>query len=234
MKGAAQRQTGRNKRPGNGLTPASSRKRRVQAQKPSKNEAHPRLSYSMNHQPAKALRSSEPAADMIIVAAQDSRHPVGSAAFPAYIGHMFDTLPCRLSAPAPNCLPPPDARLALAALLVRVARAHGRYTTAKRLRIDRRLANRSALSPSEATALRHEAEALKAEAPDTVRFTRALKDAVAHEHRAGLMQALWAVALADGQRNDEEDQLLRLVSSLLGLTGHQSAIVRQRLEEERK
>jgi uncharacterized tellurite resistance protein B-like protein len=147
---------------------------------------------------------------------------------------MFDTLLRRLSAPAPNCLPPPDARLALAALLVRVARADGRYTTAKRLRIDRLLANRSALSPSEATALRHAAETLKAEAPDTVRFTRALKDAVAHEHRAGLMQALWAVALADGQRNDEEDQLLRLVSSLPGLTGHQSAIVRQRVEEERK
>ena len=39
---------------------------------------------------------------------------------------------------------------------------------------------------------------LEAEAPDTVRFTRALKEAVAHEDRAALIEALWAVALADG------------------------------------
>jgi uncharacterized tellurite resistance protein B-like protein len=46
--------------------------------------------------------------------------------------------------------------------------------------------------------LRAEAEALEAEAPDTVRFTRALKEAVALEDRADLMVALWSVALADG------------------------------------
>ena len=51
---------------------------------------------------------------------------------------------------------------------------------------------------------------MEAEAPDTVRFTRALKDAVALEDRAGMMQALWSVALADGVRDDSEDQVLRL------------------------
>ncbi|MDZ4096446.1 MAG: TerB family tellurite resistance protein, partial [Paracoccaceae bacterium] len=72
---------------------------------------------------------------------------------------------------------------------------------------------------------------LEAEAPDTVRFTRALKDAVAHEDRAALMEALWAVALADGGRAAEEEQVLRLVANLLGLTDRDSANARQKVEK---
>ncbi|NUB44107.1 TerB family tellurite resistance protein [Fertoebacter nigrum] len=145
---------------------------------------------------------------------------------------MLDNLLRRLLAPAPARLPEPDARVALAALLVRIARADGRYDPAETARIDRVLANRNAMSAFEAAALRREAEALEAEAPDTVRFTRALKDAVARDDRAALMQALWAVALADGQRDDDEDQLLRLVASLLGLTDQESALARQRAARE--
>ena len=46
-------------------------------------------------------------------------------------------------------------------------------------RIDKILMARHALSPFEAVALRARAEAFEAEAPDTVRFTRALKAAAA-------------------------------------------------------
>jgi uncharacterized tellurite resistance protein B-like protein len=74
------------------------------------------------------------------------------------------------------------------------------------------------------------AELLEAEAPDTVRFTRALKEAVPVEDRFALMQALWSVALADGTRDDSEDQVLRLVANLLGLTDQESAIARRRAE----
>lgn len=51
-----------------------------------------------------------------------------------------------------------------------------------------------------------------------------------HEDRAGLMQALWAVALADGARAAEEEQVLRLVANLLGLTDRDSALARQTVE----
>ncbi|PTE21870.1 hypothetical protein C5F48_10065 [Cereibacter changlensis JA139] len=143
---------------------------------------------------------------------------------------MFDALIRRLTAPAPNRLPEPEADLALAALLVRIARADGHYAEAEIDRIDKVLIARHGLSPFEAAKLRREAEAFEAEAPDTVRFTRALKDAVAVDDRASVMQALWAVALADGGRDDEEDQVLRLVSNLLGLTDQESALARQRAE----
>ncbi|MEA5161153.1 TerB family tellurite resistance protein [Cereibacter johrii] len=143
---------------------------------------------------------------------------------------MFDSLLRRLTAPAPDRLPDPDADLALAALLVRVARADGHYDEAEIARIDRVLANRRGLGPEAAQQLRREAEAFEAEAPDTVRFTRALKEAVPVEDRFALMQALWTVALADGERDAGEDQVLRLVANLLGLTDQESAIARQHAE----
>ncbi|SFE55866.1 tellurite resistance TerB family protein [Roseivivax sediminis] len=143
---------------------------------------------------------------------------------------MFADLINRLTAPAPATLPDDDARLALTALLVRIARSDGDYDSDERARIDRIAATRYGLPPEEATALRGEAEALESEAPDTVRFTRAIKDAVAYEDRMGVIEALWSVVLADGVRDPEEDSLLRLVSNLLGISDRDSALARQRVE----
>lgn len=133
-----------------------------------------------------------------------------------------------LLAPAAPRLAEPDARLALAALLVRVARSDGHYAANEMAHITRILMQRHSLSEPAATALRAEAEAVEAEAPDTVRFTRALKAAVPLEDRTALVEALWTVALADGQRDDEEDRMLRLVTNLLGLTDVESAQARRR------
>lgn len=135
-----------------------------------------------------------------------------------------------LFGPAPARLPAPDERLALAALLVRVARADGLASARELARIDRILACRFGLAPEAAQSLRREAEGAEERAPDTVRFTRALKEAVPLEERRALMEALWTVALADGARDAEEDGLLRLVANLLGLTDVESALARQRAE----
>ncbi|MEY8838255.1 TerB family tellurite resistance protein, partial [Cribrihabitans sp. XS_ASV171] len=125
-------------------------------------------------------------------------------------------------------LPDGDARLALTARLVRIARSDNRYDPEEKSRIDRIVTDRFGLSPFEATKLRGEAEALEAEAPDTVRFTRAIKDAVPYEDRLGVVEALWAVVLADGERTQEEDSLLRLVTNLLGVNDRDSALARQK------
>ena len=77
--------------------------------------------------------------------------------------------------------------------------------------------------------MRQDAEALESEAPDTIRFTRAIKDAVAYEDRLDVIEGLWQVVLADGTREAEEDTLLRLVSSLLGINDRDSALARQRV-----
>ncbi|MEL6241391.1 MAG: TerB family tellurite resistance protein [Pseudomonadota bacterium] len=142
---------------------------------------------------------------------------------------MFGDFLRRLTEPQPATLPDEDARLALTALLVRVALSDGHYDGSEKDRIDRIVTARYGLSPFEATKLRGDAEALEAEAPDTVRFTRAIKDAVPYDDRVGVIEALWQVALADGVREQEEDALLRLVSNLLGVTDRDSALARQRV-----
>ena len=140
---------------------------------------------------------------------------------------MFDQFLRRLLAPTPAPLNADEAQLALAALLVRVARADNHYSAGEVTRIDRVLTGMYALSPFAAAALRQQAETLESEAPDTVRFTRALKEAVPLDERRALIEALWSVALADGARGDEEDQVIRLTASLLGLTDRESAEARQ-------
>lgn len=141
---------------------------------------------------------------------------------------MFSDFLSRLTQPQPDPLVEDDARLALTALLVRIARSDNDYADTEMARIDRISAERYGLSPFEAAALRARAEDLEAEAPDTVRFTRAIKEAVAYDDRLAVVQAMWSVALADGQRTGEEDSLLRLVVSLLGVSDVDSALARQR------
>lgn len=143
---------------------------------------------------------------------------------------MFADFLRRLTASAP--LPDADARLALTALLVRIARADHRYDVAEVAQIDRVLAERYGLDAAAAVRLRAEAEQLEAEAPDTVRFTRAIKEAVAYEDRLRVIEAMWSVVLADGGRGDEEDALMRLAASLLGVSDPDSARARQRVVRE--
>lgn len=146
---------------------------------------------------------------------------------------MFGQFLSRLTAPQPDPLTDGDARLALAALMVRIARTDGDYHVDEISRIDRILGARYGLSPFEVTELRKSAEALEAEAPDTVRFTRAIKDAVAYEDRIAVVEALWSVVLADGVRDHEEDAQLRLLANLLGVNDRDSALARQRVQATR-
>lgn len=145
---------------------------------------------------------------------------------------MFGELLKGLMAPEPAPLPDPDARLAMAALLVRIARSDGDYATEEVRRIDKILAARYALSPFECTALRKDAETLESEAPDTVRFTTAIKDAVPYEDRIAVIEALWQVVLVDGERDDEEDSLLRMVASFLGVNDRDSNIARMKVSQK--
>lgn len=143
---------------------------------------------------------------------------------------MFADFLKRLTAPDPAPLGPVDARLALTALLVRVARSDNDYAHSEVELIEEIATRRYGLSAAEAVALRAEGEALEAEAPDTVRFTRAIKDAVPYEDRVAVIEALWQVVLADGRRSDEENALLRLVASLLGVSDTDSGMARQRVQ----
>ena len=142
---------------------------------------------------------------------------------------MFANLLKTLLGPEPKDLTPSDARLAIAALLVRVARSDNDYAAAEIEKIDRMLAMRYELNAAQSVDLRKQGEELEKEAPDTVRFTRAIKDSVPYVDRVSVIEALWQIALADGERDIEEDALLRLVANLLGISDVESASVRKRI-----
>lgn len=142
---------------------------------------------------------------------------------------MFHDLIRRLTASEPQKLPAPDARIALAALLVRLARSDGDYADIEIVQIDQSLMNRYGMGPAQAAALRAQAEALEAEAPDTVRFTRAIKDAVDYDERVAVIEDMWRVVMADGIRDEAEDSLMRVTASLLGVTDQDSHAARLRV-----
>ena len=144
---------------------------------------------------------------------------------------MFSNLLKTLLGPEPKDLTPSDARLAIAALLVRVAQSDNDYASTEIKKIERVLAKRYNLDEAQSIDLRKKGEELEQEAPDTVRFTRAIKDAVTYSDRSSVIEALWEIALADGERDIEEDALLRLVANLLGISDVESASARKRIAE---
>lgn len=156
---------------------------------------------------------------------------IGLGAVPAYIAGMFADFLSRLTKPDPEPLGDSDARLALTALLVRIARSDGAYEASEKERIAAICEARYGLSGADADALLTNAEGLETEAPDTIRFTRAIKDAVAYEDRIAVIEALWQVALADGERDAKEDALIRMASSFLGVSDMDSAQARRRVSK---
>lgn len=144
---------------------------------------------------------------------------------------MFRSLLPRLLGddPPETTLSHDDAEVAIAALMVRIARADNHYGKDERTQIDALLARRRDLSAADAADRRAAAEMIEAEAPDTVRFTRAIKDRIALDERAEIIGALWEIALADGTRSADEDALIRLVASLLGVSDVESAQQRRQV-----
>ena len=109
---------------------------------------------------------------------------------------MFDKLMNSLFGSAPEELPPEDARVALTALLVRIARSDGQYDDVEKDQIRDIVADRYDLSPELAQDLMYQAQELESQAPDTVRFTEAIKVAVPYEDRTSVVAAAWRVVLA--------------------------------------
>lgn len=143
---------------------------------------------------------------------------------------MFSQLLSRLTASPDTTTPERSGQIALAALLVHVARADGEYDALEVAQIEAALSARYDLDAEAATELRRDAEDFEREAPDTVRFTRAIKASVTYEDRQKVLVDLWAVALADGGRDAEENALMRLVSNLLGVNDRDSALARQQAQ----
>ena len=119
--------------------------------------------------------------------------------------------------------------LALAALLVEAARRDGDYAADERHAILRIVKREEGLDEAAADSLLNEAEAAQDAAVDLFRFTHALKESTPFEDRVRIIEDLWDVILADGERGHEEDQLVRSVCGLLGIPDRESGLARARI-----
>ncbi|MDW4499626.1 TerB family tellurite resistance protein [Sulfitobacter sp. D35] len=129
-------------------------------------------------------------------------------------------------APDPEPLPQPNAQLALGALLVRVALADRQYRAAEIGQIDKILARTFDLKPLEAAKLRASCEALERHAPGTPEFAEILREEVPYEDRKALADAMWSVALVDGERDASEEIQLIAIETALGLSDTDIAVAR--------
>ncbi|MGC3939356.1 TerB family tellurite resistance protein [Roseobacter sp. EG26] len=145
---------------------------------------------------------------------------------------MFERLFPRRK-PDPKPLPQPNAQLALGALLVRVALADKNYQASEVGQIDKILAATFDLKPLEAAKLRATCEALERHAPGTPEFAQILRDEVAYSDRRALADAMWSVALADGERDEGEELQLLAIETALGLTDADIVAARQNALERK-
>lgn len=129
-----------------------------------------------------------------------------------------------------SLLPAEDQRVAVAALLVLAAHADHNYEEVERAQIERVLADRYKLSPEAAAKLRADGEAAEDASVDLYRFTSLVKAGIPYEERASVIEAMWRVVLADANREQHEEALMRRVTDLLGLDPRESVDARQRAQ----
>lgn len=138
---------------------------------------------------------------------------------------MFERLFPRRK-PDPKPLPQPNAQLALGALLVRIALADNQYRASEVGQIDKILSATFGLKPLEAAKLRATCEALERHAPGTPEFARILREEVTYAERKNLADAMWSIALADGDIDTGEETILQDVETALGLSPQDIAAAR--------
>jgi uncharacterized tellurite resistance protein B-like protein len=139
---------------------------------------------------------------------------------------LLNRLTAAFRAPAPQPLPEPDEKLALGALMVRVALSDHSYDVQEISRIDRLLQRLYGLGPIEAAKMRATSEKLEKQAPSTDRFGHLIRETVSFEARRDAMEALWEVVLADGDVDAEELRVIEEAREALGLSEEDSASAR--------
>tara|TARA_R110002096_G_scaffold70465_24_gene169041 strand:- start:294 stop:740 length:447 start_codon:yes stop_codon:yes gene_type:complete len=123
-------------------------------------------------------------------------------------------------------LPAADARTALGALLVRVAKADDAYLFQEVEQIDKILAARNGINILQAAKLRAQCELLEEAMPYTAEIIEVLNEVVDIAEREAMVAALWQVVFADGQQDSAEDELLHLIENSLGVDPGVSARLR--------
>lgn len=133
---------------------------------------------------------------------------------------MLNRLKALLAAPSAAESRTPETRghLAVAALMLSLARSDDDYSPEEQGTIRRMLRDGLGVPAGELDALLAEADEARARSIDLWAFTNAVKTAWAREERYRILVLLWRVVFADGALERHEDHLMHSLADLLGFS----------------
>lgn len=143
---------------------------------------------------------------------------------------MFDTLKRLFGSDPAEAHPEIDPHVAATALLVEAALADGIYADCEQDQIRSILSGAFGMDESKTEKVLTQAEELAETAIDHHRFTKVVKTCLDKQERTALLEQLWLVVLADGERSPFEDAFIRRIAPLLAVDDRERAFSRSRAE----
>jgi len=125
-----------------------------------------------------------------------------------------------------------DYRLAAVALLVHAAAIDGDMSQAERDKLHSLIKQRFALDDEATAELIAKATEAEHESVDLYHFTRLLNRSLDEPGRARVIEMMWEIVFADGQRDELEDNLLWRAADLLGVSPRERIELRRRIGGE--
>jgi uncharacterized tellurite resistance protein B-like protein len=125
-----------------------------------------------------------------------------------------------------------DYRLSAAALLVHAAVIDGEISPSERDRLHAVIKQGFDLDDETTNELITKATAAEQESVDLYHFTRVLNRSLDEPGRARVIEMMWEIVYADGQRDELEDNLLWRAADLLGVSPRERIELRRRISGE--
>ena len=125
-----------------------------------------------------------------------------------------------------------DYRLAAAALLVHAAAIDGEMLPSERDKLHGVIKQHFALDDQATDELIAKATEAEHESVDHYHFTRLLNRSLDEPGRARVIEMMWEIVFADGQRDELEDNLLWRAADLLGVSPRERIELRRRIGGE--
>jgi len=125
-----------------------------------------------------------------------------------------------------------DYRLAAAAMLVHTAAIDGEMSQSERDKLHAVIKQRFALDDATTDELITKATAAEHESVDLYHFTHQLNRALDDDGRAKIVEMMWEIVYADGQRDELEDNLIGRAADLLGVSANERIALRRRVGGE--
>jgi uncharacterized tellurite resistance protein B-like protein len=172
-----------------------------------------------------------------IVLALHSRLTRTGATVPIFEVFMFETFKSFISdfvdgEKHPSQFADNDYRLAAAALLVHAAAIDGDMSERERAKLRSVIKQRFALSDEATDELIAKATEAEHESVDLYHFTSLLNRSLDEPGRARVIEMMWEIVFADGQRDELEDNLLWRAADLLGVSPRERIELRRRIGGE--